>query len=152
MKRDSKNPLKWIVVIGTFVVAIAIIWQLKFGDSLVYFYTPGEVVGKINEFRGKNIRIGALVKTGTIHLEEDGKVIRFTILDDKKNEIDVSYKGRKPDLFREEQGVVVEGRFADGSPLFQATSLLVKHSEAYQKPEDHRSIDKSLLEQSLFKE
>ena len=53
----------------------------------------------------------------------------------------VLYKGVLPDLFREGQGVVVEGRFEAGT--FQAEEVLAKHDENYMPPEVAEAIKKS---------
>ena len=60
--------------------------------------------------------------------------------------------GTPPDMFKEGQGVVVEGRISTDGQSLAARNLMVKHSEEYKKPgAEHSSMDKELLEKSLFK-
>ena len=67
-------------------------------------------------------------------LENDFKIQKITfIVTDFKNEIQVNYKGILPDLFKEGQGVVVEGNYKDNS--FYAVNVLAKHDENYMPPE-----------------
>ena len=76
-------------------------------DSIIYFYSPTELLNK-NNIENKLIRIGGLVKTGTLKRKENLK-INF-VVEDGKNEIKVEYQGILPDLFREGQGVICEGK------------------------------------------
>jgi cytochrome c-type biogenesis protein CcmE len=70
----------------------------------------------------------------------------------KGHEIKVHHNGTPPDMFKEGQGVVAEGRIEDGGKALVARSLMVKHSEEYKKAGgNHSSMDKELLERSLFK-
>ena len=95
----------------------------------VFFYTPTEVLASPKEFKDKTIRIGALVQRGSVDWNAQAIKLSFNITEDGKNSIPVYYAGVKPDLFREGQGVVVEGKM--NGPRFKASQLLVKHSEEY---------------------
>ena len=101
-------------------------------DNLVFFYSPTDIYTKgVNA--GRMIRLGGLVEAGSIKRESDGRTIDFTVTDGSRS-IPVVYAGDLPDLFREGQGVVVEGRLqADGN--FSATTVLAKHDERYMPPE-----------------
>jgi cytochrome c-type biogenesis protein CcmE len=103
-----------------------------FQDSLVFFYSPSELVAK-PEPPGRAFRLGGLVEQGSVAHDADGATIRFRVTDLKRS-LMVVYRGVLPDLFREGQGVVVEGSLApDGS--FAASSVLAKHDEKYMPPE-----------------
>lgn len=95
-------------------------------DNLVYFKTPTEIAESPALPEGK-IRIGGLVAQGS--LSQEGLASRFGVTD-MKNLIEVSHNGVLPDLFREGQGVVAEGRF-DASGVFIADTILAKHDENY---------------------
>ena len=69
----------------------------------------------------------------------------------KGSEIKISHNGTPPDMFKENQGVVVEGRLSPDGKSMVAKRLMVKHSEEYKKPEDHSTMNKALLEESIFK-
>jgi len=95
-------------------------------DNIVFFYTPSELAKK-QTASGARLRIGGLVKEGTV--VKNGQDVRFTVTD-KTSDLAVSYTGLLPDLFREGQGVVVDGVLQpDGA--FRADSVLAKHDERY---------------------
>ena len=82
---------------------------------------------------GQRIRLGGLVAEGSVTKAGSGEVTLFDVTD-MQNTVQVSYRGILPDLFREGQGVVAEGRFgSDG--VFVADEVLAKHDENYMPPE-----------------
>ncbi|MGJ0512011.1 cytochrome c maturation protein CcmE [Methylocystis sp.] len=95
-------------------------------DNIVFFYTPSELAKK-QTASGARLRIGGLVKEGTV--VKNGQDVRFTVTD-KTSDLAVSYTGLLPDLFREGQGVVVDG-VLQPSGGFRADSVLAKHDERY---------------------
>jgi cytochrome c-type biogenesis protein CcmE len=109
-----------------------------FRDNLVFFFSPTELVAKPGVAAGR-IRIGGLVETQSL-AHEDGRRVTFRITDGK-TDIDVSYDGALPDLFREGQGVVAEGRVRDG--VFVASTILAKHDEKYMPPEVAKALKDS---------
>lgn len=137
--------MKWVVGLGVITVCLWATYFLNFGDNIVYFYTPQEAIAKNT---ASTIKVGGLVKAGTLTKKDDGTIL-FKVTDNTVD-IDVIYKGLPPDMFKENQGVVVEGRFH--KEVLIATSLMVKHSEEYKKPGDHSTMNKMLLEKSMFKE
>jgi cytochrome c-type biogenesis protein CcmE len=108
-------------------------------DNVVYFFSPTEIKNKSNISFNKKIRIGGLVKTGSINKE--GNIINF-IITDLKNEIIVSYTGLVPNLFSEGKGVVAEGKLND-KKYFIANKILAKHDENYMPPEVSEALEKS---------
>lgn len=95
-------------------------------DNIVFFYTPSELAQK-QLAPGARLRIGGLVKEGSV--VKNGKDVAFAVTDRTKD-LDVTYTGLLPDLFREGQGVVVDGQLlTDGK--FKADSVLAKHDERY---------------------
>lgn len=101
---------------------------LALGDNLVFFHGPSEVVEQ--DFpTDRRFRLGGLVEGGSVVRDEDGLTVEF-IVTDLANVIPVTFTGILPDLFREGQGVVAEGKLrADG--VFVATEVLAKHDETY---------------------
>jgi cytochrome c-type biogenesis protein CcmE len=102
-----------------------------FRDNLVFFYSPSDVEAK-KVPDGRSIRLGGLVENGSVKKLGDGRTLDFRITDGN-NAIAVIYHGEVPDLFREGQGVVAEGKLDHGT--FQAASVLAKHDEKYMPPE-----------------
>ena len=115
----------------------------------VFFYTPAEVLASPAEFEDKTIRIGALVEQGSVDWNAQAIQLSFKITEDGEKSIPVYYAGVKPDLFREGQGVVVEGKM--NGPRFEASQLLVKHNEEYKVKTEHKKSKeeyyKSILSQ-----
>jgi cytochrome c-type biogenesis protein CcmE len=95
-------------------------------DNIVFFYTPSELAKK-QVASGARLRIGGLVKEGTV--VRNGQDVNFTVTD-KTSDLTVSFTGLLPDLFREGQGVVVDG-VLQPSGAFRADSVLAKHDERY---------------------
>jgi cytochrome c-type biogenesis protein CcmE len=103
------------------------------GQNVSYFRTPTEIVSGAypEKQNGRGIRLGGLVENGS--LTHEGSAIAFRITD-MKNTLPVHYEGIVPDLFREGQGVIAEGKMAENG-TFQASVLLAKHDEKYMPPE-----------------
>ena len=118
------------VIGGAVILAVIVALSLQeLQKTTVFFYTPTEVLASPTEFEEKTIRIGALVQQGSVDWNAQAIQLSFNITEEGKNYIPVYYAGVKPDLFREGQGVVVEGRMR--GKRFEANQLLVKHSEEY---------------------
>lgn len=137
------------IAIGAVIVA-AILGSILYQgfQSTVYFYTPSEILAAPAEFQGKTIRIGAMVEPNSTVWDDQAVRLRFEISEDSRKKILVVFNGVKPDMYREGQGVVVEGRL-DGAGIFQADTLLVKHSEEYDvdqaKRQQKEQVYRSLL-------
>lgn len=99
---------------------------MAFEDSLAYFQSPTDLVTAPPPAE-RAIRLGGLVEDGSVL--RAGEVLTFAITDNVHS-VPVRYSGAVPDLFREGQGVVVEGRLESGG-LFRADTLLAKHDENY---------------------
>jgi cytochrome c-type biogenesis protein CcmE len=127
-----------IVVIGVVGIGVAALFILNaFRSNLVYFYSPTEV------YQGKApasdlFRIGGLVEKGSVKKSSDGLKVDFIVTDLNKA-IAVHYEGVLPDLFREGQGVVAQGRL-DGEQRFRAREVLAKHDEKYMPPEAAKAL------------
>ena len=96
-------------------------------DSIVFFYSPSEVIQKAVA-SGARLRVGGLVKAGSVVKTADQNVT--FVLTDGAHDLKVAYQGLLPDLFREGQGVVAEGVLAGPSQM-QAETILAKHDERY---------------------
>jgi len=104
------------------------------GDNLVYFVTPGELLARGAQAYDRPIRLGGQVMPGTHYWDAEKMDLRFT-LQDHDGEVVVHARKAPPAMFREGQGVIVEGKL-DRNGVFQATNVLVKHSNEYQPPAD----------------
>ncbi len=124
--------------LGVLAIAVGLVLSaLK--DSIVFFNSPTDVAEK-HLSPGARIRIGGLVETGSVQRGEDLR-IKFKVTDGA-HDIAVRYQGIVPDLFREGQGVVAEGKLEpDGS--FVADTVLAKHDERYMPKEVVDALKKS---------
>jgi len=113
---------------------------VAFNDNLVFFYSPSDLKAKAVA-SDRRMRIGGLVAKESLLHGPDGRRISFRVTDGA-TDIAVVYEGLLPDLFREGQGVVAEGKLrADG--VFAATTVLAKHDENYMPREVVDALKKS---------
>jgi cytochrome c-type biogenesis protein CcmE len=132
MKRKNQRLTLALLALAA-VLGAVLLAMSAMRDQAAFFYAPGDV-----ERRGvpleRAVRIGGMVREGSLQRAEDGVTINFLVYDDTQATIPVRFTGITPDLFREGSGVVAEGRFQpDGS--FVATEILAKHDENYMPPE-----------------
>ena len=130
MTRKQKR-LSVIAGALVFLGAATTLTFVALGQKTSYFYMPADLKAD-TVVPGQQIRLGGLVEKGSI-IRASGTTVAFAVTDKEKS-VKVRYTGILPDLFREEQGVVVEGSFApDG--IFVADSVLAKHDERYMPKE-----------------
>lgn len=122
------------VLIGSAVAVLALaglLAAIALRETIVFFHTPSDVIEK-KLAAGQRFRLGGLVAQGSVRRGEGAKV-DFAVTDTLQN-MKVTYRGVLPDLFREGQGVVAEGKLgSDG--VFAADTVLAKHDENYMPPE-----------------
>jgi len=131
-----------LVVIGSALAVLAVAVALVLSalkDSIVFFNSPTDVVER-HVTPGSRIRLGGLVKDGSVVRGND-LAVRFDVTDGE-NTIAVAYQGILPDLFREGQGVVTEG-VLEPSGVFKADSVLAKHDENYMPKEVADALKRS---------
>jgi cytochrome c-type biogenesis protein CcmE len=124
---------------GVLLLGATIVASLALKDTASFFYAPADVVAKKPPV-GTQARVGGLVAKGTVVRGENGRV-NFVVTDGAAN-LRVTYRGVLPDLFREGQGVIAEGKFAQGDQ-FEARTILAKHDENYMPKEVADSLKKS---------
>ena len=137
----KKVKLRIIFLSLAFISVILTIFLIlkSLEENVVYFFSPSDIYNKSNISFNKNIRVGGLVKKGSI--KKDQSTINF-IITDLKNEVIVSYTGLLPNLFSEGKGVIVEGKLRD-KKYFIAEKILAKHDENYMPPEVGEILEKS---------
>jgi cytochrome c-type biogenesis protein CcmE len=131
-------------ILGITVILLSlglIIYQVLQTDSTVTFYNPEEIYKDPTPFYKKTFRVAGVVKEVKQGFEEGRMKVTFTLTDLKGHDFLVTFYGVPPDLFKEEQGVIMEGHLVDGGgskPLSVLSSkLIVKHSEVYDTKFDH---------------
>ena len=138
----SKKARSRIIVMTFFLVsAIVVVFVVlkSLEENVVYFFSPTEIYNKENISFNKKIRVGGLVKEGSITNNQTS--VNF-IVTDLNNEIIVSYSGSLPNLFSEGKGVVAEGKLKD-KKYFIADKILAKHDENYMPPEVSKALEKA---------
>jgi cytochrome c-type biogenesis protein CcmE len=139
MTRKRRRLLAVLAGMGMLGIAAALVLN-AFSDSLVFFYSPSDLKTKAVP-QGRMLRIGGLVEEASVKRAADGKTVTFRITDGNIA-VPVTYIGALPDLFREGQGVVVEGRL-DAAGEVRAASVLAKHDERYMPKEVVEALKKS---------
>ncbi len=136
-----KRRRLYIVLLGMLILGVATALVLTaFEDSIVFFHSPTDIATK-DLPKDRRFRVGGVVVADSIKRDTDGVTIRFG-LTDLANTVAVTYRGVLPDLFREGQGAVVEGKLgADG--VFRADEVLAKHDETYMPKEVADALKKS---------
>lgn len=140
--RHKKNRLIFVSTIFVISILALVFVIFSFSENIVFFYSPSDLrnpeLFKSNFY--KKARVGGLVlensvkKLDPLHLE--------FVITDKKSELLIVYVGLTPDLFRENQGVIAQGKFDQEKNRFFADELLVKHDENYMPPEVANALKK----------
>ena len=120
-----------ILILSTLGLATQLI-LMALKDNIIYFYSPNDLklkYGKIENIKNV-IRVGGLVLEESVKIKGNKTIFEIT---DRTHQIKVSFDGSLPDLFREGQGIVVEGEFIDNKLI--ANQVLAKHDENYMPPE-----------------
>lgn len=130
----------WFVfggLIALSLIAFFLIQALR--QNMVFFYSPTQLI-QGEAPHNQTFRIGGLVSPGSVQRLENGIQVRFNITDTEST-VEVVYAGSLPDLFKEGQGVVAQGRWENEK--FEANEVLAKHDENYMPPEAQEMIDKA---------
>jgi len=135
MTRKQRRGVLIGVSVGVLMVAVGLV-LFALRDSIVFFHTPSDIAER-HIAPGQRFRLGGLVAAGSVKRGEGAKV-DFVVTDTLKD-VPVLYEGVLPDLFREGQGVVAEGKLTP-SGLFIADTVLAKHDETYMPPEVAKAL------------
>ena len=135
-KVRSKIVILTFLLISLIIVVFFVLKSLE--ENVLYFLSPTEIYNKENISFNEKIRVGGLVKNGSVTHNQTS--VNF-IVTDLNNEIIVSYSGFLPNLFSEGKGVIVEGKLKD-KKYFIADKILAKHDENYMPPEVKEGLEK----------
>jgi len=129
------------IIIGLFGLGIATTLILRAANSnIVFFYSPSEVhAGEVTQ--SHEFRLGGLVGEDSVRREDDGLTVHFLVTDNAET-VPVEFVGILPDLFREGQGVVTQGRLGEDG-VFVASEVLAKHDETYMPPEVAAALEQA---------
>lgn len=133
--RRQRLILIILMVVG---IGTAVGFALKaFNENLMYFFSTTDVLAGKSP-KDALFRLGGMVVKGSVQRPGDGLTVHFKLTDFSK-EVAVEYTGILPDLFREGQGIVANGKL-DGRGVFVAQEVLAKHDENYMPPEVKASL------------
>lgn len=130
MTRKTKRLAVIGFALGILTLSVALV-LIALRQEIVFFYSPSDLAASPPP-QGERVRIGGLVEEGSVEHGTAGDV-KFRVTDTNAV-INVAYNGILPDLFREGQGVVLEG-VPDGRGSLIADTVLAKHDETYMPPE-----------------
>lgn len=143
MTRKGRRLVLISGALGVLALAAGLV-LFALSDTIVFFRSPSEIAQE-HTASGTRLRLGGLVKTGSV-VKSDNMHARFVVTDGGAD-IAVSYVGILPDLFREGQGVIAEGRLT-APDSFAADTVLAKHDEKYMP----REVADALKKQGLWQE
>ncbi len=119
--------------------ALAFVAFGNIGENLVYYWSPSQLVAAGDKSIGATIRLGGVVKDGTMNWNPDASELEFTVSDGTE-EVSVHCTGAPPQMFREGIGVVVEGTMT-GAGVFESNRLMVKQSNEYKAPKEGETVE-----------
>ena len=111
---------------------------LALRENINLFFSPSQIVDGTAP-SNTTIRLGGMVVAGSIQ-RGDNLGVTF-VLTDLAEQVTVAYEGILPDLFREGQGIVTQGKL-DSTGRFLAEQVLAKHDETYMPPEVNDALRK----------
>ena len=137
LARKKRLTLIGLMVAG---VGVGVYFALKsLDENIMFFFSPTEVAeGKAPQ--GRLFRMGGMVVTGSVHRPGEGLTVEFGLADND-NAVTVRYTGILPDLFREGQGIIANGKIGEDG-AFVAQEVLAKHDENYMPPEVAEAMKK----------
>jgi len=130
-----------LFVVGGISLAVGLgLFALQ--ENINLFYSPTQIAeGEAPE--GQLIRAGGMVVEGSVKRDTDSLKVEFQITDYAET-VTVEFEGILPDLFREGQGIVSQGRM-QGDRLM-AVEVLAKHDENYMSPEVAEALEKAAVD------
>ena len=154
MKKRTAR-IYYILAILVLLSVLLFMFIKTFNDNLLFYRSPSQITNA--EFPENYVfRVGGVVLDGSLIKSKNTMNVKFTITDYERN-LDISYTGILPDLFREGQGVVIRGKLASDG-IFYAEEVLAKHDETYMPPEvleslktDERILQKTTESMKVYK-
>lgn len=133
-ERYRKRLLLFCVMAICISTAIGLIlYALRQNISL--YYTPTELLKQPKKRQEAQLRLGGYVAKHSVHFQKHSLLVNFVVTD-YHHRIRVLYRGVLPNLFREGQGIVVQGKLNAQDELV-ATQVLAKHDAIYHPPQSH---------------
>ncbi|MGB7431469.1 MAG: cytochrome c maturation protein CcmE [Ahrensia sp.] len=140
----TRKQKRMTVIFGGLTVLAGAVALVLTGlsEQVTFFRTPSELA-EVDASNMSRVRLGGIVVDGSVSSTENA--VEFAI-EDALSTVTVRYAGILPDLFREGQGIIAEGKL-DEQGTFVADTVLAKHDETYMPKE----VADSLKEQGYWK-
>ncbi|MDC1209026.1 cytochrome c maturation protein CcmE [Litorivicinus sp.] len=138
---NPKRKQRLLIILGLVAalgVAVGLVLY-ALSQNINLFFTPTQIAEN-QAPDSRIIRLGGMVAEGSVERDPESLEVSFEVTD-FQNQVRVTYTGILPDLFREGQGVVVQGRVLNRQ--LQATEVLAKHDENYMPPEVTEALRQS---------
>lgn len=142
-KRKQRLTIALIIVLGTGLIVGLVMYALK--QNINLFYSTTQIVNG-EAPQDSRIRVGGMVLKGSLQRDPQSLKVSF-LISDTAQQVKVEYTGILPDLFREGQGIIAQGKL-DAKGVFQADEVLAKHDENYMPPEISESMKKAQATQT----
>ncbi|OQK18243.1 hypothetical protein AU255_10540 [Methyloprofundus sedimenti] len=136
-KRKKRLSIILGLVFGTALIVGLVMYSLS--ENINLFYSTSQIAEGEAPV-GARIRAGGMVVDGSVKRSTDSLKVQFAITD-FEHQVVVEFTGILPDLFREGQGIIAQGKM-DANGIFQADEVLAKHDENYMPPEIAESMKK----------
>ncbi len=127
---NHKQKIRLVSIVSLLILVCMALTLILFAlkQNINLFFTPTELHASIIK-PNQIVRVGGYVKPHSVHYSESGNTVTF-IVTDHVQDIFVRYQGVLPNLFREDQGIVVTGMLSEHF-IFNASQVLAKHDEKY---------------------
>ncbi len=140
MKPHRRKRLGAVLFIAAGLSVAAALTLFALSQNINMFYSPSQVAnGEVGT--DTLFRIGGMVKDGSVEQQQDSLAVNF-VTTDFVHDVPIAYEGILPDLFREGQGIVAEGRL-DAAGVFRASRVLARHDENYMSPEVRAALEQA---------
>ena len=123
-----------VVAVVVIVAAFGFLLYGGIDKNVVFFLTPQELLARGTAAYDVPVRLGGLVAPGSVKWDADKLDLRFVVMDSGGQSVNVHSTGAPPPMFRDNMGVVLEGRYHRNG-VFESTNVMIKHSNEYRKPE-----------------
>ena len=135
-RRRQRLVLVGLIVVGCTIATGLTLLALR--ENINLFFSPSQII-EGSAPSNTTIRLGGMVVAGSVQ-RGDNLGVTF-VLTDLAEQVTVTYEGILPDLFREGQGIVTQGKL-DSTGRFVAAQVLAKHNETYMPPEVNDALRK----------
>jgi cytochrome c-type biogenesis protein CcmE len=131
---EGRRKSALVVAAVTIVAAFGFLLYGGIDRNVVFFLTPEELLERGTSAYDVPVRLGGLVAPGSVQWDAEKLELRFVVTDSGGQSVNVHSTGAPPPMFRDNMGVVLEGRYHRNG-VFESTNVMVKHSNEYRKPE-----------------